>query len=128
MEKHELKEYLEEYMYDYQYLKAKINEIEKYDKMIGKNITSSSFSDNKEYEEQKMSKLMDKKREIESTIDLLKQPYRTVMYLKYICFSTFDQIADKLSYSTKRIYQLHGEGLEQLSSILTDNEQNDNHN
>lgn len=128
MEKHELKEYLEEYMYDYQYLKAKINEIEKYDKMIGKNITSSSFSDNKEYEEQKMSKLMDKKREIESTIDLLKQPYRTVMYLKYICFSTFDQIADKLSYSTKRIYQLRGEGLEQLSSILTDNEQNDNHN
>ena len=40
------------------------------------------------------------------------QPYRVIFYLKYISLLTFDQIADKLNYSTKRIYQLHNEGLD----------------
>lgn len=118
MDRTTLKAQLDEYIFDYQYLKAKISELERYDKLIINSTSKTPLEENKRYEEEKMLKFMEKKRNIESTIDLLEQPYKTIMYLKYICFSTFDQIADKMNYSTKRIYQLHSLALDKLVAKL----------
>lgn len=103
----ELKELLESYRYDSQYINAKTKEIESFN-----NFSSSKQIDSiKEIEIKTLSKLLDKKIFIEDLIQRLKQPYKTLFYMKYIRFLSFDQIADKLNYSTKRIYQLHKEGM-----------------
>ena len=59
-----------------------------------------------------------KKKRIDQLIERLNQPYRIIMYLKYITFLTFDQIADQMNYSTKRIYQLHSEGVNKLQELI----------
>ena len=46
-------------------------------------------------------------REIESTINTLSQPSKTILLSKYVLGLTFDEIANDLFYSSKRIYQLH---------------------
>ena len=44
--------------------------------------------------------------------------------MRYIDNLTMDQIADKLDYSTARIYQLHNIGLNRLLDIANDEEKN----
>ena len=68
-------------------------------------------------------KIFKKKNYIEHIIQRLSQPYKTIMFMKYISFMSFDQIADKMHYSTKRIYQLHSEGLAQMTSLSEKEEQ-----
>lgn len=46
-------------------------------------------------------------REIELTINTLSQPSKTILLSKYVLGLTFDEIANDLFYSSKRIYQLH---------------------
>ena len=121
MEIGELKELLESYKFDSQYIKAKTKEIESFN-CIAK--STSRLDSIKEIEEKTLSKLLDKKVFIEDLIQKLKQPYKTLFYMKYISFLTFDQIADRLNYSTKRIYQLHKEGMDDLLLKVSDIEQN----
>jgi len=63
-------------------------------------------------EEKKLLKLIGKKQRIENRIEKLSQPYRNIFFLRYVRGNSFDEIASKMNYSTKRIYQLHKEGLE----------------
>lgn len=120
MTKEELKTLLEDYWYDNQYLKEKAKEVESMNKLILCGKASDFVLNTKKYEESEMSKIIDKKKRIEHLFEKLNQPYRTIMYMKYITFLTFDQIADRMNYSTKRIYQLHSEGLSLiLKSINT---------
>ena len=65
--------------------------------------------------------IIEKKKNIESLIQSLSQPYKTIMYMKYVSFMTFDEIASKMNYSTKRIYQLHSEGFSRLLDIVSSN-------
>ena len=111
MLKDELKKILEEYKYDYQYLKEKSKEVEEINSLIrsGKNYEYVIVS--QKYEEKELSELVEKKKYVESLLKNLGQPYRTIMYMKYITFLTFDEIAYRMNYSTKRIYQLHSEGI-----------------
>lgn len=111
MLKDELKKILEEYKYDYQYLKEKSKEVEEINSLIrsGKNYEYVIVS--QKYEEKELSELVEKKKYVESLLKNLGQPYRTIMYMKYISFLTFDEIAYRMNYSTKRIYQLHSEGI-----------------
>ena len=95
MDRTTLKAQLDEYIFDYQYLKAKISELERYDKLIINSTSKTPLEENKRYEEEKMLKFMEKKRNIESTIDLLEQPYKTI-----------------------RIYQLHSLALDKLVAKL----------
>lgn len=117
MLKEELKNMLEEYWYDNQFLKEKAKEVEAMDTLIRMGKGSDFIATTKQYEVSEMSKIIEKKKYIERLFQNLNQPYRTIMYMKYIVFLTFDQIADRMNYSTKRIYQLHSEAL----SILLNN-------
>ncbi len=130
MTKERIKSELESYIYDYQYYKEKsierdksINDLEKSlnrIKNIGENMKDSTIINNRlEYmlenetrEEEQLLEIIQKKQLIENIIKNLEQPDRTIMYLRYIRFFTFDEIASKMNYSTKRIYQLHTIALE----------------
>ena len=118
MNKLELKAKLDEYWFDNQYLKEKIKEIEAINQQIRTGKSSDLILKIKKNEELEMSKNIKKKNYIENIFQNLSQPYRTLMYLKYISFLTFDQIADRMNYSTKGIYQLHGEALNKLLDII----------
>lgn len=114
MHKEELKIILSDYRYDYQYLQEKAKEIEKINKMIKDGNDAEIFCQTRQYEQAEMNKIIEKKKYIESLLQGLTQPHRTIMYMKYVTFLTFDQIADKMHYSTKRIYQLHSEAMTAL--------------
>lgn len=66
-----------------------------------------------------------KNKKIESLIEDMPQPHKNVLFLKYIKNNSFEQIAGKMSYSNKRIYQLHKEALqiytERQNKIITNN-------
>lgn len=119
MSRDELKELLESYWYDNQYLKEKFKEVESFNKLTMNHSDSEFIIDTKENEKSEIKKILEKKKFIESLIQQLQQPYRTILYMKYISFFTFDQIADKIHYSTKRIYQLHSDALNQLKIITS---------
>jgi RNA polymerase sigma factor (sigma-70 family) len=118
MNREEVKNMLEEYWYDNQYLKEKTKEVEKITAMMIKNPNLEIYQVSKKQEEEILFKLLAKKKRIDDLIERLSQPYRIIMYLKYITFLTFDQIADQMNYSTKRIYQLHSEGVNKLQELI----------
>ncbi len=124
MLKEELKTLLEDYWYDNQYLKEKAKEVESMDLLIRSGKGSDFIVSTKRYEESEMTKIIEKKRYIEGLFQTLNQPYRTIMYMKYVTFLTFDQIADRMNYSTKRIYQLHSEGMSILLQSINAPSQN----
>lgn len=137
MTKQDLKKRLEDYWYDNQYYIEKSKEVEKFKleiaKIIDPNMTlgnKSAFSEqlNDQYtqfiqkqleETNKLLIMLENKEKVEGYIQLLPQPHRTLFYLKYITCLTFDQVAAKMNYSTKRIYQLHNEGLEKILDKLS---------
>lgn len=108
---------LEEYWYDQQYLKEKIKEVEQIDKIANKKDAPSFLDETKQIEESEIRMYFKKKKSLEKKIQNLSQPYRTLMYLKYISFLNFDQIAYRMNYSKKRIYQLHSEAIKFLSQL-----------
>lgn len=133
MNKEQLKIFLEEYWYDNQYMSEKLKEIEKIKSQKQKISTyeikhlddkNSPLIIAEQQENIILRNIVKKKQKIEELIASLNQPYKTILYFKYICFLTFDQIADKMNYSTKRIYQLHGDALGKLTQIY--NEKNFN--
>ncbi len=125
MRKSEIITELESYKYEYQYFQEKSKEIEKLKKEIQKSYDRLSqmkenkidtFELNKQIEriiekqtreEDALLIIISKKQEIENKINRLPQPYKNILFLKYINLNTFDEIALKMNYSTKRIYQLH---------------------
>lgn len=119
MKKEKLKEFLTEYWYDDKFLKEKTKEMATFNKLLTTN-ESSIFNSSKQYEEDQIKRIFDKKYKIENLFQQLKQPHRTIMYMKYISFLTFDQIAVRMNYSTKRIYQLHNDAMESLLTIIND--------
>lgn len=56
--------------------------------------------------------------EIVCTIEQTREPYRTLLYERYINGLTWEQIAVKMSYSYRRVTQLHGEALKILKDCL----------
>lgn len=122
MTKEELKTLLEEIWYDEKYLKEKAKEIENVSILLKKSERYDMLKNSCEYEKSQMKKILEKKHNVEEMIEKLGQPYRTIFYMKYICFLTFDQIADRINYSTKRIYQLHSEGFANLLKIMNESD------
>lgn len=122
MTKEQLKTLLEDYWFDNQYLKEKSKEMDSITKMLTNSGTSKILSDSIQYEEEQIKLIINKKRYIESLIQRLRQPYKTVIYMKYVVFLTFDQIASRMNYSTKRIYQLHNEAITNLLENINQND------
>ncbi len=119
MTREKLKELFESYWFDNQYLTEKFKEVELFNKLTMNQHDSAFLIDTKETEKLEIKKILERKKYIESLIQKLQQPYRTILYMRYISFFTFDQIADKIHFSTKRIYQLHSDALNQLILITS---------
>ena len=81
------------------------------------NIQIQKILDKQTSEEEFLLAIITKKQEIENRISRLEQPYRNIFFLKYINMNTYDEIAFKMNYSSKRIYQLHKKGLEIYCSL-----------
>ena len=121
---------LESYKYDLQFHKEKTEELEKLKQEITK-IQLIIYDKTKKHieatiEESQLSRLKStygeelstlnaieaSKKNIEKQIESLQQPYKNILYLRYIKDNSFDEIASKMNYSSKRIYQLHKEALD----------------
>lgn len=120
---------LESYKYDVQYFVEKSKDIEKlkseieksYSRLVEMRDRKNDITDlqrrldriieKQTMEEEALLNILTKKQKIEKQIDTLPQPYKNIFFLKYITGHSFDEIALKMNYSTKRIYQLHKEGI-----------------
>ena len=59
--------------------------------------------------------LVDLKAEMVSVIKNVRNPeLQTLLELRYLCFRTWEQIADELGYSIESIYRLHREALKNI--------------
>lgn len=135
MTKSELKKLFERYQYDKDYINEILKEIKIYNE---KNEKYKSYLNNghsilknkdieliiKKHEDdiKNMLKIKSNNNYIESLIQQLEQPYRNVLFYKYIKYYSFDEIASKMHYSTPRIYQLHDKALNLI--LIKDTEKN----
>jgi DNA-directed RNA polymerase specialized sigma subunit len=62
--------------------------------------------------EKRVIKALEKRQLMLTRIDTMDQPFKNVLYFRYVCMKTFDEVAMKMNYSTKRIYQLHQKALD----------------
>lgn len=56
--------------------------------------------------------------EISCTIDRVPEPYRTLLYQRYINGKTFEQIAVDMHYSWRQIVRLHGQALQYAQHVI----------
>ena len=103
----ELKVILENCRFNRQYISAKKRDLDTVSHFLQNNGYDNIFNQKQKQIEDVLQEMMG----IEEAIQFLKQPYKTVIYMRYIDNFTMEQIADKLNYSCPRIYQLHSTGL-----------------
>lgn len=121
---------LENLSHDYQYLKEmreviehedlgltkiywSLKEMKKLKLEIGDlDLKLKNFLEKLIQEEQHLIYALEHRQRIHDQISELEQPYRNVLYFRYVSSNTFDEIALKMNYSTKRIYQLHKEAID----------------
>lgn len=58
--------------------------------------------------------------EIACTIDRIQEPYRTLLYERYINGKNWEQIAVYMNYSYRRVTQLHGVALRKINDLLAE--------
>ena len=56
--------------------------------------------------------------EIACTIDRVPEPYRTLLYERYINGKTWEQIADAMHYSLRGVTKMHGRALQTVKEFL----------
>ncbi len=62
-----------------------------------------------------IDRLVDLKREARDVIGQLSDPdQQLILELRYLCYKTWEEIADELGYCPSNIYRLHGRALEIL--------------
>ena len=54
---------------------------------------------------------------IEDSIDNLPQPFKNVLYFRYIKDFSYEKISLNMNYSIQRIYQLHKEGIQRIFKV-----------
>ncbi len=54
---------------------------------------------------------IDERAEIMRKLDMLEEPYATVLYLRYVEYRHFQDIASHMNYSYAHITRLHGQAL-----------------
>lgn len=65
-----------------------------------------------------VAKLCHLETEIACTIDRMQEPYRTLLYERYINGKTFEQIAVALNYSYRQATRIHGNALNLVKDVL----------
>lgn len=120
---------LQNLCHDYQYLKEMIDNIETQNLGVQKiysslkemkrlkldigtlDIKLEKFLEKLIEEEEYLIETIEQRQKIQQRIQHIEQPHRNILFFRYICGKTFEEIAGKMNYSTKRIYQLHKESL-----------------
>ena len=65
------------------------------------------------------AQLLDLKDEIMNVISQVeKVEHRTLLELRYLCFKSWDEIADDMNYGTRYIHIMHGKALAEVDDIL----------
>lgn len=133
MDKTQLKKLLEKYQYDKEYFIEKSREIKSSKELVSNLISKNNLLNAEQAKSDFELDSIIKKQEndlhllaeinnsngtVESLVHGLEQPYRNILFYRYIKFMTFDEIALKMNYSTPRIYQLHDHALEQILENL----------
>ena len=65
-----------------------------------------------------IARLAELEREIEQTISRTAEPYRTLLYERYINGKTWEQVAVRMNYSFRHTTKLHGTALRILKDVL----------
>lgn len=123
MKKNELKTILKTYQYNKDYIYESSNNIkierEYTDKYLKNLPINYQIDDNistliEKHKNNKKSviNIINNNKYIEDIINSLEQPYKNVLFYKYINNLSFGEIALKMNYSTPRIYQLHNKALD----------------
>ena len=59
--------------------------------------------------------LVDLKREIMQVVKAVQNPeHQTLLELRYLCFKSWEDVAQELGYNVRHIYRLHDEAVEQI--------------
>ncbi len=64
-----------------------------------------------------IDRLIDLKRRAKREIDKLDEPYCAVLTMRYLEGLKWDKIADRMGYSLRAVYRIHGIALEILKSV-----------
>ena len=65
-----------------------------------------------------IDKLVDLKREINRTIGSVKNlDQQRVLELRYLCFKSWDTIAEEMGYSVRSIFKIHNLALKNIKSV-----------
>ncbi len=63
-----------------------------------------------------IDRLVDLKQEIMHTIKSVKNPeQQTLLELRYLCFKSWEFVAEEMGYNVRHIYRLHDEAVEQVT-------------
>lgn len=64
--------------------------------------------------------LVDLKREIMQVVKAVPNPeHQTLLELRYLCFKSWEDVAQELGYNVRHIYRLHDEAVEQIKIPAT---------
>ena len=92
-------------------MSLKDKEIKGYDTSITK-LRINNLNEKKVSLDSLLQSITKETKKVETIIDSMHQPYKNILFLKYIKNLSFDEIASKMNYSSKRIYQLHKIGID----------------
>ena len=63
-----------------------------------------------------IDRLVDLKSEIMHVIKAVKNPeHQTLLELRYLCFKSWEYVAEQMGYNVRHIYRLHDEAVEQIT-------------
>lgn len=133
----EAKQELNEYREDIKYIEEKLDDTEEVKSNVEKVTTVLSFTKTSSSSEstdkfadaisrleelkidctEKMTKLLLKKFFIDDKIEMLKQPYRNILFYRYTRRKTWEEVATILGYTREYICELHGEALYLYSKL-----------
>ena len=61
---------------------------------------------------------IEKRKHIISQIDSLKnKDYYSVLTLRYVLNNTFDEISEKMNYSIRNVFKIHGRALQEFEKL-----------
>ena len=67
--------------------------------------------------DKKLQELLLKKFVVENKIEMLDQPFKSILFIRYIRNNDFAEVARKIGYGERHIHRLHGEALQKYAEI-----------
>ena len=67
--------------------------------------------------DRKLQELLLKKFVVENKIEKLEQPFKSILFIRYIRNNDFSEVAKKIGYGERHIHRLHGEALQKYAEL-----------